>query len=74
MKNIGRLLETETHQVVLLKTESDQGYLMEQFAFIGGMNVCVSLGFEDKAIRDKEFEEYNSEKADRFIKAVMGCL
>ena len=72
MKNVFRILETETHEILLSKDFNDEEnngeyQIIMSFFIEDGFRANMTFGYKDEKIRDKMFLKITKEEAEQTV-------
>jgi len=62
-----KIFELEDYQVLITKDEDDEKYRIMQSTQLEDCMPSLALGYELESTRDKHFNEYNIDNAQKFL-------
>jgi hypothetical protein len=76
MKKIifAKLFELKYHQVLITKEDTEDEFNVAQQTDLGNVQPKLSLCFDVEKKRDKCFNDYNQENAEKFISVIKSML
>jgi hypothetical protein len=69
-----KLFEIEYYQVLITKDDVEDGFNITQHTDLGDVRPSMAIGFNTEEKRDKCFDDYSKNNAEKFLSIIQSML